>query len=213
MADLQMDNEANPTAPSSGATVVFVNSTNKELTTVDDAANVKTIRPLTNAGSSDQIVNAADTYLTGSNISIPTQLVRVGSTFIWRFGMSKTGAGTGTTVWSVRFGTAGSTADTARLTFTNVAQTANADTGWAEIHVVVRTASATGVIEGVHVLTHVGSAATQLTGLINQPTDVKQTTSGAFDTTVASSIIGVSCNPGASGSWTFTHVSVQSFNL
>jgi len=154
-----------------------------------------------------------DTYLTGSSITVPPQLVRAGSHFRWRFAMSKTGAGTATPIWVVRVGTAGTTSDTAALTFTGGAQTANADNGWAEIDVVVRTSGGSGVIEGVYTLQHVSTTNVQQTGLANQPSDVKQVTSGTITLTTANLIFGVSCNPGASGVWTFQHVTGEATNL
>jgi len=211
MADIQLDTEANPATPSSGSGILLFNSTNKELTTVDDAGNVRLVRTLTNANNADVVASAADTYLTGSAITVPPQLVRVGSRFRWQFAMSKTGAGTATPIWSVRIGTAGTVSDTARLTFTGVAQTANADNGWAEIDVIVRTIGASGVIAGVYNITKASSSSTL--GLTNQQSDVKQVTSSTFDLTVPNLIFGVSCNPGASGVWTFQHVGVQATNL
>src|SRR5438067_7492084 len=117
MADIQLDTEANPATPSSGSGILLFNSTNKELTTVDDAGNVRLVRTLTNANNADVVANAADTYLTGSAITVPPQLVRVGSRLRWQFAMSKTGAGTATPIWSVRIGTAGTVSETARLSF------------------------------------------------------------------------------------------------
>src|SRR6266705_4846889 len=121
MADLQMDTEANPAQPSSGSAVVFVNSTNKELQTVDDANVIKCIRPLTNAAIvSTLTAPAVNTYITGSSITVPTQLLKVGTTFMWRFGITKTASGASVApIWTVVFGTAGTTADATVLTFTH----------------------------------------------------------------------------------------------
>jgi hypothetical protein len=213
MADINLDTQSKPATPSAGSGILYLDTVNKELIELDDAGNARVVRPLTNANTADVVATSVDTYLTGSSIAIPPALLRVGALFRWTFAMSKTAAGTATPIWVVRFGTAGTTGDAARLTFTGVAQTAVADNGIATLEVVVRSIGASGVIEGIYFFTHLGAAATQQTGLIVQPTDVKQVTSGAFDTTVASSIIGVSCNPGASGVWTFQHVAVQASNL
>src|SRR5438132_10763295 len=115
-ADVQLDTEANPATPSSGSAIGFFNSTNKEWQSIDDGGNVKTVRPLTNTGSTTTA--GADIYLVGSNISVPPQLVRVGSTFRWRLNVSKTAAGTAAPIYNIRVGTAGAIGDTARLTFT-----------------------------------------------------------------------------------------------
>src|SRR5438094_8240626 len=115
MPAIQLDVEANPTIPSGGTAIVFVNSTNKELQTVDDGGIVKTLRPLTNTGSTTTA--GADIYIVGSAIPVPPQLVRVGSMFRWRLNMSKTAACTGLPVYNIRLGTTGAIGDTARLIF------------------------------------------------------------------------------------------------
>src|SRR5215475_11644935 len=106
MADIQLDNEGAPTTPTSGSSILYFDTTSKELVDLDDAGLKKTVRTLTNANTADVTANAADTYLTGSGITVPPALVRVGSNFRWRFVMSKTGASTATAIWTPRFGTA-----------------------------------------------------------------------------------------------------------
>src|SRR5437773_6496189 len=106
MADLQLDTEANPgSAAASGSSIVFINSTNKELQTIDDAAVVKCIRPLTNAAIvSTLTAPAVNTYITGSSITVPTQLLKVGTTFMWRFGVTKSASGASVApIWTVLF--------------------------------------------------------------------------------------------------------------
>lgn len=210
MADINVDTQTDPSTPSSGSSIIYINSTNKELHTRDDAGIVRTIRPVTNASIVTTLTApAVNTFLTGSSITIPTQLLKVGTMFMWRFGITKTNSGTTAPIWTVTFGTAGTVADTARLTFTGNAQTAVADTGWSEIWATVLTTGVSGTIEGVYSLTH--TLAT--TGLGATGSDARVNTSGAFDTTVATSIIGIAVNPGTTATWTFTHISVVAFNL
>jgi hypothetical protein len=209
MADILVDEQGTPAAPSAGTGVLYLDSTSKELVDYDGTGKIKTVRTLNNASTSDLTINSVDTYITGSTITVPPGLVRVGTCFTWWFAMSKTGAGVATPIWSVRVGTAGTTADTARLTFTGVAQTGVIDNGCAMIQVVVRSTGAAGVAEGFYRLDHILAA----TGLANIQTDVKQITSGAYDTTVQASIYGVSVNSGALGVWTMQHASVQAVGI
>lgn len=168
-------------------------------------------RPYANVSVADEVANATDTYLTGSAIAIPTSApIAVGTVFRWRFCMTKTAAGTAQAIWSVRFGTNGTTADTARLTPTQTAQTAAADTGFATIDVIVRgPIGASCVVHGRFTMEH--HLAT--TGLQDQNHNVIQAASAAFDCTTAGMIVGVSVNPGASGVWTFQQVTAEVLNL
>lgn len=150
---------------------------------------------------------AADTYLVGSAIAVPAGLVRAGTQYYCRFDMTKTGAGVATPIVNVRFGVGGSTADTARLTFTFAVGTAVVDTGIVEIWVHWRNIGAVSVLVGVCRITH-HLAATGLTTTGASGTAIITAVSGTFDSTVANSIIGVSFNGGAAFSG--TNVLVQS---
>ncbi|MBI3573368.1 MAG: hypothetical protein HY092_04170 [Candidatus Kerfeldbacteria bacterium] len=152
---------------------------------------------------------AADTYLTGSSIAIPSSGLKIGTRYHLLFSVSKTAAGTATPIINVRFGTGGSTADTARLTFTFNAGTAVVDVGTFDIFITFRVVGASGVMQGVAQVGHSLSA----TGLINTPGQTLQVTSGTFDTTVASSILGASVNGGASAAWTVQLVQAELDNL
>jgi hypothetical protein len=155
---------------------------------------------------------ATDTYLTGSSIALLTTPPRVGTLYRCTFDVSKTAAGTATPVIIVRFGTAGTTADTARLTFTFPAQTADADIGVFTVWALFRTIGASGVVQGRASLVHTGGA-TGLLGLSVNPGPTLQVTSGSFSTTVANSIIGMSVNGGASAAWTVELVEAVLQNL
>jgi hypothetical protein len=78
-------------------------------------------RASSNSNNADQTANAADTYLTGGNLSIAGRLQTI-TRMHWLVTATKTAAGIATPIWNVRFGTAGSTADTTRLTFTGLAR-------------------------------------------------------------------------------------------
>lgn len=219
MAKITNANQSAPSTPSSGNTHLYTDTTKKELVSLADDGIARIIRPLTNGTTTSQSISAnTNTYITGANLTIPPAGLRVGALFKWVIHMNKSGAQTGTAapVWTVVYGVNGSVSDTARLTFTGVAQTASvADDMIVMLDVLVRAVGAgtSGVIEGMYFATHQGAAATQVTGLMNQPTNVIQVTSGGFDTTPASSIIGLAINLGANTAGTIQHASLVGFNL
>jgi hypothetical protein len=136
--------------------------------------------------------------------------MQVGTMFRWRFVMTKSAAGTAAPIWVVRVGTAGSTADTARLTFTQIAlQTAVVDTGMVDITAIVRSIGAAGVMAGGLQMGHVLAA----TGFSTLNHNVLSVVSAGFDTTPTNLIVGVSVNPGASGVWTHTSVMVEAMGI
>jgi hypothetical protein len=154
---------------------------------------------------------ATDTYLTGSYVTIPANRLQAKSKYRLRFFMSKTGAGTATPILTVRLGTAGTTADTARATITHTAQTAVADTGVYELEVTFRTVGSgtSAVIAAGGVLDHTLAA----TGLSVSNTAIATAVSAGFDSTVAGLGIGVSLNAGTSAAWTVQIVNAELFNL
>lgn len=150
---------------------------------------------------------AADTYITGS--SVPLGIPVVGTTYRCQFDVTKTAAGTATPIVIVRIGTAGTTADTARLTFTFGAGTVAADTAVVEIRATFRSVGAgtSAILQGQ------ARADTNLTttGWSNA-VKALQVTSAGFDSTVANSIIGLSYNGGASASHTIQLVNTDIVN-
>jgi hypothetical protein len=106
--------------------------------------------------------------------------------------MAKT-AGTGAMVVTLRVGTAGTTADTARLTFTMDAGTSVADTAVFVVRAMFRAVGASAVLQGRLMMVNSGPTATGFRD--GSPTlGVLQVTSGTFDATVANSIVGLSFN-------------------
>lgn len=129
-----------------------------------------------------------------------------------KFSVSKTAAGVVAPVINVRFGTAGSTADSSRATLTFAAQTAVVDTGFIEVFVTFRTVGSgtAAILEAVGTITHTLTA----TGLSTAATSIAITTTGTgFDSTVANSILGISVNGGTSAAWTIALVQAELYNL
>jgi hypothetical protein len=92
------------------------------------------------------------TVITGSHFHFSAGQLQVGTTLHWRFDMTKTGAGAASSTFDIAFGTAGTTGDTAQVSFTKPAGVANADEAWVDVDAVVKTNSASGVVLGEFVL-------------------------------------------------------------
>lgn len=210
MADLLLDTQGMPATPGAGKLIVYPDSTSKQLSVKNENGRVFSLDGVVrNWNTADVVANAADTYLAGSNIAIPPQLLQAGATFKWRIAMTKTGAGVATPTWNVRVGALGTIADASRLLFTGPAQTAVIDVGVVEITAVLRNIGAAGVLAGILGLTHNLAA----TGFAVLQAPVLQTTSAGFDTTPAGLIVGVSVNPGAAGVWTHQVVVAEMSNM
>jgi hypothetical protein len=113
-------------------------------------------------------------------------------------------------LFSVRFGTASSTADAIILNFTGNTQTAIADTGKVTIECVFRTVGSgtSAVLVGHYNLVH----RLPTTGLSTGQGGVF-TTSAGFNSTTASAFLGLTLNTGASSAWTVNQVNVKIENL
>jgi hypothetical protein len=149
----------------------------------------------TNASVANQAFTTAELYVTGSNVGIPTGRLQPASMYRMRMQLTKTST-TGSTsapIVNIRVGTAGTIADTTRLTLTFAAQTAVADAGFIDIYVTFRTVGASTVLQGAGLLDH--QLAT--TGLANVNTSTPRATGAAFDVTTAT-FIGCTFNGGTS---------------
>lgn len=141
---------------------------------------------------------------------MPASKLAIGSIFVWQFDMTKTAAGTAASTFDICVGTAGTTADTARVSFTKSAGTANVDTAYVTITAVCRgPLSASGIFSGAFQLTHSGGAF----GHAVTPNLNGTVVSGAFDVTVANLIVGVCITTGASDAITIQQVIAESGNL
>jgi hypothetical protein len=173
-----------------------------------------------NSGIADHfIINSAEagqtpaattrTYITGSQIAIPATGLQVGTILHWQFDMTKTAAGTATSTIDIAFGTAGTTADTAQVSFTKPAGTAAADEGWVTVECNIKTINAsTGVAIGEFTLIHNLSA----TGHAQIPCVVVNTTSGSFNT-VSPTFAGLCITTGASDAITINQCSAWARGL
>lgn len=144
---------------------------------------------------------STDTYITNSDLLLDgIGAISIGRTYCWRVSITKTAAGTATPIIQIRVGTAASTSDTSRVTFTFGAGTAAADTAEVEIEAMF---SAVG---GSAVLRCVASAACLPSTGWSSTSKALFVASSAFDATPANSKIGLSYNGGTSASHTINIV-------
>lgn len=163
-----------------------------------------------NASATTQTpIAATRTYLAGSSLTFVAGQLQVGTIFRWKFNMTKTNAGTATSTIDVAFGTAGTTADTAILSFTKPAGTAVADEGWVEIEAIIKANSATvGVVTGEFRLIHNLAA----TGHAQIPCVVVNAVSSSFNTFTPTTV-GVCITTGASDAITIDAVTADASKL
>lgn len=207
----QTEQAAAPSTPASNEVLsYFHSSTPARYRWLDDTGIV--IDPfLTNASvASVAAAYAADTYLAGSAITIPTTGGwRAGYQYTCVFDMTKTGAGTATPIATIRMGTAGTTSDTSIATITWAAGTGVIDTGLVQVNITFRTVGSgtTAVLQCMGQITH-HLAATGLTTTGASGIGIILATSSGFNSTT-SNTIGISFNGGASFSGTNTLVQTK----
>jgi len=168
--------------------------------------------PLNNYSTAAQTpVAETRTYITGSGIVIPAAGLAVGTMFRWIIDLTKTAAGTAVSTFDIAFGTNGTTADTARVSFTKPAGSAAADCGRAVIEAIVRgPVGAAGVVVGHFLLTHNLAA----TGHAQIPCVDITTISAAFDIQYAACTrIGICITTGAADAITIEMARAETFNL
>lgn len=203
MADTKISALTAYTTPQAGDIIPIVDSTNATTKGIT-YANFR--GSTTNASSSTVSAGfAADTYLAGSNIPSPAPVV--GSTYYASWDVVKTAAGIATPIITVRFGTAGTTADASVMTLTFAAGTAAIDTGLFEVWLTFRTVGSgtTAIVQARTRVTH-ALAATGITSTGAAGSGVIIGTSAGFNSTTSGAILGLSLNGGTSAAWTVTNV-------
>jgi hypothetical protein len=139
---------------------------------------------------------AADTYLAGSAIPVGPGVLQNGMRFTCVFDMVKTAAGTAAATVIVRYGTLGTVADPAILTFTWGAGTAAVDTGTFTVTSHIRLGGTAAIMAGTCVCSH-ALAATGLVATGASGNGQLSVVSSAFDSTPGG-FLGVSFNGGTS---------------
>ena len=167
-----------------------------------------------NSSSTVSAAFAADTYLAGSSILLPSGITVAGVQYQVVFDMVKTAAGTGSFTINIRFGTAGTTADASICTMTFGAGTAAADTGKFTVLGTLRSAGSgtSAVMVGSTMVNH-HLAATGLTNTGASGTGQITTVGGGFNSTTANAYLGISINGGTSFSGTNNYVQARLLNF
>lgn len=211
MADILLDVQSASATPAAGQIVLFPETTGKRYTFKDDAGRTYTMGQgaIRNYATAAVAGYTTNTYVVGSAITVPASLtLQAGSLYRCKISCNKTAAGVAAPTAIVYVGTAGSTADTAVLTFTGAAQTGVADVGLIEILCTWRSIGASGVLQGSFALTHNSASAVGLSG-----TDLIEVTGAAFNTTTGSLIMGVALNYGAGITFNTTQVETELLNI
>lgn len=208
MADIFAAEQTVPSTPAAGSAIIYPDSTSNLWAFVNDAGRKGVLWGATHNASivAQGAGFATDTYVTDSDLLIPSFGLQARSKFRWTVCAVKTAAGTAGPVFSFRIGANRTTADTARLQITGTAQTAAIDNAIITLLVTVRSVSATGVIQGTLGILHNGSG----TGFANNIAGSGDATSAAFDNSaLQGQYIGLSIDAGASAAWTITQVHAE----
>lgn len=209
MSDILLDVQSAASTPAAGQAVIAVNTTTKRIQTVDDAGFKRTLGFINFSTASQAPAASTRTYITGSNIAIPAGALQVGTIFRWTFNMTKTAAGIAASTIDIAFGTAGTTADTARVSFAKPAGTAAADEATVTITAICRgPVGASGVVVGQFHMTHNLAA----TGHAVIPAVDVNTVSSAFDITVPTNI-GLCLTSGAADAITIQACVAEAWNF
>lgn len=210
MADILLDVQSTPSTPSAGSATMFVDSTSKILSVKDDAGFTRSLTKTNFSTASQAPAAGARTYIAGSALAIPTGKLQIGTIFRWVFDMTKTAAGISASTFDIAVGTNGTTADTARVSFTKPAGTGAVDTARVIIECICRgPLSASGVFVGTFQMTHNLAA----TGHAVIPCVNVTTVSAAFDVTTANLIVGLCITSGTLDAITIQMVYGEALNL
>lgn len=196
--------------PGSGVVAVYADPTNSGSLKVKDDAGFQRGSVYNFSTALQQPSATTRTYIAGSALAVPKNKLQIGTIFKWGFSLTKTAAGSASSTIDIAFGTAGTTADTARVSFTKPAGTTAADEAWFDITAICRgPLSASGVVVGtmrmVHNLENTGHAVI--------PAVCVTTISSGFDVTVADLIVGLCITSGASDVITLQTVTAEAYNL
>lgn len=204
--------EADPltlSTPAAGSSNTYVDS-GDHLWKTKDATGVVHNSYLANSSTASQAPAAATrTIIAGSTITLPRAgAVQVGTVFRWRFNMTKTAAGIAASTFDIAIGTAGTTADTAQVSFTKPAGTAAVDEAFVEVEAVVRAVGASCVISAEFTLIHNGNTV----GHATIPCVVVNGVSAAFNISTATKI-SLAITSGAADAITIQQVTAEAFNV
>lgn len=167
---------------------------------------------LTNFSTTSQSPAATTrTYINGSRIAIgSSRKLQIGTMFHWGFNMQKTNAGIAPSTIDIAVGSSGTTADTARVSFTKPGGTAAVDEAWVDVYATVRGPIGTnGTIIGQFIMSHNGNNV----GHAVIPVVVVNQLSAAFDLSASSLSVGLCITTGAADVITIQFVQATATDL
>jgi hypothetical protein len=204
MAIITLDRNGAPSTPGAGKARIFIDTQAPVLCFRDETGAIASRSD--NCSIASQAGFAADTYVTNSDIQIPSFSVQAKTTFRWTLTAAKTAAGVATPIYQVRIGSARTTADTSRLSITGPAQTAAIDNAVIIIYVTVRSVGAAGVLQGTLSMNHNLAA----TGFAVNASSIVEATGAGFDNSALGGLFaGLSVNGGSSAAWTLQQCRVE----
>jgi hypothetical protein len=205
MADLLLDTQSAPSAPSAGTMVIYPETTTLQVVSRDANGRYQTFGDVSNQSTAAQAYTTSEIYIAGSQLTVPAHGLQVGSRCSWRVVATKT-AGTGAPIWRLYKGTLGTTGDTIIATLTQAsAPTSVADTAVYNVEAVLRNTGASGAMHFSLSMTH----ALQITGFSQIPTNAQQVAATAFDTTASGLILGISVNYQTAGAGNIEQVTAK----
>lgn len=209
MADILIDNESVPATPAASKSLLYVDSTTKKFSQLDDGGIARGTLSR-NSATASQTLGTADTYVTNSGLLIPSCGMQAGQLYRWFISLSKTAAGVAASVLTFRAGTNQSTADTSILTLTQAtAQTAQAVSAILTAFFQVRSVGASGVVAGVFSFTQTYGSTAAFYGF---GFGIDGVSAGFANNALAGQYAGMSINAGAASAWTITAVHAELIN-
>jgi len=187
MSRLRLNAVATPSAPATDKSELFLDSSDEILTWIDDQGSVRKVAQgaLDSEIANSAAINTTETIIVGglNGARIKANQLKVGTTIRATLQGTCTSTAANASTWRIRFGTNGTTADTAIATAANsVAATSGTNIPFeAQLVMTVRTVGASGSISGYLKLINTG-----VTGISAVTAQVVQFTVAAINTTVDS---------------------------
>lgn len=166
------------------------------------------------ASVADQAISAATlTSITGSIITVPPQGIQVGTTFRWIVHLTSGAAGTAAgNVFSVKIGTAGTTADSNVAVFTTLTVgTAVVSEAVVIVQMTIRTLGATATAYASCSITNTGVAGTGV-GFISALSQALVPTMSTFNSTTANLFINLCLTTSAAKTVTIRQIATECVN-
>ena len=215
---LVVDNSSSATDPTGTAGAMYYNTSINRFRCYENSVwkNCTQANPTNNSTATQALTAGTNTYLSGSMIPLPlggmvgpVGSAQNGTKATWRIVLSKTAAGTTASTIAVVFGTNGTTADTAKCSFSTGTATAAVDWAVVLISVYATGGGASTTLNCNMTLTH----ASLTTGFSSAAGVNVFATATSFSTAVSGTKMGITVNAGTSSVITVQSVQAVTNNL